>query len=285
MPTTRTPRRGSAADSRNGCPARLPRGQMMSAAPAKPMTSPMSVRRSSACARRPRVASSAIHNAAEALRIAVWLEATCCMATLVAPLAITTLPSGHDEHVPPLGRVELEAAPERQRRQAEQDSRADEADAAEQERRQRVHADARHQVSRTPDEIDDGEADDELRAMRGVASWCQWDGSRPGQHAGCTVPLHQRRFAALADAVQPPADAPRNTARPNNSPTEPPSCSPRQRQHIGAARPDDGIADEDAHERFAGDQPGREQHALAIALLDSPPDRSTLAEAARARGS
>ena len=45
--------------------SRLPRGQTMSAAPAKPMTRPMSVRRSIACARRPRVAISAIHNAAE----------------------------------------------------------------------------------------------------------------------------------------------------------------------------------------------------------------------------
>ncbi len=50
---------------------RLPRGQTMSAAPAKPITRPMSVRRSSACARRPRVANNAIHNAAEALRMAV----------------------------------------------------------------------------------------------------------------------------------------------------------------------------------------------------------------------
>ena len=74
---------------------------------------------------------------------------------------------GDDEHVAPLGGVELEAAAERERREAEQDAGADEADAAEQERRQRVHADARDQVGGAPDEIDGGEADDELRAMRG----------------------------------------------------------------------------------------------------------------------
>ena len=47
----------------------------MSAVPAKPMTSPTSVRRSIECARRPRVANSAIHRAADALRIAAWFDA------------------------------------------------------------------------------------------------------------------------------------------------------------------------------------------------------------------
>ena len=57
--------------------------------------------------------------------------------------------------------------PSEQRDEPQQDPREDEADAAEQERRHRVHADARDQVGRAPDEIDGGEADDELRAMRG----------------------------------------------------------------------------------------------------------------------
>ena len=71
-----------------------------------------------------------------------------------------------DYQVKPFSPVELEATAERQRRQAEQDAGADEADAAEQERRQRMYANAGDQVSGSPDEIDGGEADDELRAMR-----------------------------------------------------------------------------------------------------------------------
>ena len=66
---------------------------MINTVPAKPTTSPMSVRRSSAWARRPRVASNAIHNAAEALRMAVWLDATCCIAQLVQLFGMNTLPT------------------------------------------------------------------------------------------------------------------------------------------------------------------------------------------------
>ena len=72
---------------------RVSRGQISSTVPAKPITSPMRVRRSIAWARRPRVASSAIHNAAEALRIAVWFDATCCIAQLVQLLGMNTLPT------------------------------------------------------------------------------------------------------------------------------------------------------------------------------------------------
>ena len=129
----------------------------------------MSVRRSSACARRPRVANSAIHNAAEALRMAVWLDATCCMADVGAAIGDHHAADGDDEQVPPLGRVERRSsrpapAPSGPSRMPRRSKRMPP---------NRIGGNActpmlRDQVGGSPDEIDGGEADDELRPMRAI---------------------------------------------------------------------------------------------------------------------
>ena len=60
-----------------------------------------------------------------------------------------------------------------------------------------------------------------------------------------------------------------SSARPTHSPSEPPICMPAGSANTSRLLGDvDREADEDAHQRLAGDEARREQHAVAIALLD-----------------
>jgi hypothetical protein len=77
---------------------------------------------------------------------------------------------GHNEHVPPFGGVERKLLAQQQCGRPQQHAGEHEPDAAKQERRHRMQADARHQVGRPPDEIDGGEAHEELHALRGCGN-------------------------------------------------------------------------------------------------------------------
>ena len=65
--------------------------------------------------------------------MAVWLEATYCIAQLVQPFGMSTLPTATMNRCRHSVASSSKRRPERERGEAEQDAGADEADAAEQE--------------------------------------------------------------------------------------------------------------------------------------------------------